>query len=245
MDGRVSDVAARIQQQCPLALNVHCFSPNLKFVIVNAWQVQAVRNAMDVISKIASFFENSSKRQVALKEKIQETEQPNRKKHLLDLCRTRSIYRHKALENFSQFYETLVDLLQDIKSSREGWNRNTVTDSAELLNAIVQFQFLMAFAVMWKALTILKGLSISLHSSSIDNARHTEKFRTPKQVCIVFGTKSRTSTLSGLIWLKACRKQFLLEVQKFHGGVDDRGTGITFQMKIQKSTTRDQLLSSF
>ena len=168
MAGRVSGVAARIQQQCPLALYVHCFSHKLNLVIVNACQVQAVRNAMGVISKIAFFFENSPKRQAALEEKIRETEQPNRKKHLLDLCRTRWVYRHEALENFSQLYETLVDLLQDIKSSREGWNRDTVTDAAALLNAIIQFQFLMAFVVMWKGLTILKGLSISLQSSSID-----------------------------------------------------------------------------
>ena len=82
---------------------------------------------------------------------------------------TRWVYRHEALENFSQLYKTLVDLLQqDIKSSREGYNRDTVTDAAALLNAIIQFQFLMAFVVMWTGLTILKGLSISLQSSSID-----------------------------------------------------------------------------
>ena len=106
MAGRVSGVAARIQQQCPLALYVHCFSHKLNHVIVHACQVQAVRNAMGVISKIAFFFENSPKKQAALEEKIRETEQPNRKKHLLDLRRTRWVYHHEALKNFSQLYET-------------------------------------------------------------------------------------------------------------------------------------------
>ena len=61
-----------------------------------------------------------------------------------------------------------MDLLQDIKSSQGGWNRETVTDSAALLEAIIKIDFLMAFIVMWKGITILKGLSISLQSSSID-----------------------------------------------------------------------------
>ena len=104
--GRVSGVAARIQQQCPLALYVHCFSHKLNLVIVNACQVQADRSAMGVINKIAFFFENSPKKQAALEEKIRKTELPIRKKHLLDLCRTRWVYRREALENFSQRYET-------------------------------------------------------------------------------------------------------------------------------------------
>ena len=66
MAGRVSGVAARIREQCPLAFYVHCFSHKLNLVIVNTCQVQSVRNAMGVISKIAFFFENSPKRQAAL-----------------------------------------------------------------------------------------------------------------------------------------------------------------------------------
>ena len=39
-------------------------------ITVNACQVQAVQNAMCVISKAAVFFENSPKRQAALEERI-------------------------------------------------------------------------------------------------------------------------------------------------------------------------------
>ena len=75
MAGSVSGVAARIRSLCPLALYTHCFSHKLNLVIVDACQVQAVRNAMGIImSKVALFFENSPKRQAALEEKISETE---------------------------------------------------------------------------------------------------------------------------------------------------------------------------
>ena len=115
MAGSVSGVAARIQSLCPLALYTHCFSHKLNLVIVDACQVQAVRNAMGIMSKVVLFFENSPKRQAALEEKISETEQPD-KKHLLNLCRTRWIHRHEAFENFAQLYE--VVLLEDIRTSR-------------------------------------------------------------------------------------------------------------------------------
>ena len=75
--GRISDVAARIQAQYPLAFYVHCFSHKLNLVIVKACQVQAIRNAMGVISKAA--FEKSPKRQAALEERIKASEPPNKK----------------------------------------------------------------------------------------------------------------------------------------------------------------------
>ena len=168
MAGLIKGVSARIQAQFPLAIYTHCFSHRLNLVIVNACQVQAVRNAMGVISKISLFFEHSPKRQTALEAKIKETEQPNKKKRLLDLCRTRWVYRHEALENFGQFYEVIVDLFEDIRSSPQEWNRDTVTDASTLLNAMVKFEFLMSFIVLWKGLTIVKPLSVSLQSSSID-----------------------------------------------------------------------------
>ena len=166
MAGSVSGVAARIRSLCPLALYTHCFSHKLNLVIVDACQVQAVRNAMGVMSRVALFFENSPKRQAALEEKIAETEQPN-KKHLLNLCRTRWIHRHEAFENFGPLYEVVVDLLEDIRTSR-GWNQDTVTDASTLLSAITRFEFLMGFVVAWKALTLVKPLSIRLQLSSVD-----------------------------------------------------------------------------
>ena len=68
MAGSVSGVAARIRSLCPLALYTHYFSHKLNLVIVDACQVQAVRNAMGIMSKVALFFENSPKRQAALEE---------------------------------------------------------------------------------------------------------------------------------------------------------------------------------
>ena len=86
---------------------------------------------------------------------------------MLNLCRTRWIHQHEAFENFAQLYEVVVDLLEDIRTSRS-WNLDTITDASTLLSAITRFEFLMGFVVAWKALTLVKPLSISLQLSSID-----------------------------------------------------------------------------
>ena len=96
MAGSVSGVATRIPSLSSSSIHP-CFSPKLYLVIINACQVQAVRNALGTMSKVALFFENSPKRQAALEENF-ETEQPNKKRHLLNLCRTR-IHQHEAFEN--------------------------------------------------------------------------------------------------------------------------------------------------
>ena len=168
MASHIRGTASRIKAQVPLATYVHCFSHKLNLVIVGACQVQSIRNAMGIISKVAFFFENSPKRQETLESKIKATEQPNRRQKLLDLCKTRWIQRHEALEIFYQLFEVVVEVLQDMKISQSHWNRDTVADADAFLTAITKFEFLLALVVTWKGLSLVKGLRISLQSSSLD-----------------------------------------------------------------------------
>lgn len=180
MAGSVSGAAKRIQTTIPKAVYTHCYSHKLNLAIVKACSVQQIHNAMGVVTKVAFFFENSPKRQAALEEKISQTEQPNRKKHLIDLCRTRWIHRHEAFENFVQLFEVVVDLFEDIRSSHD-WNRDTSIDASTLLAAITKFDFLMAIVVAWKTLTLVKPLSVGLQSSSIDICKAYEEAAATKK----------------------------------------------------------------
>ena len=123
---------------------------------------------MGVASQVAKFLDNSPKRQEALREKSMEQVQPSKKNHLLDLCQTRWVYRHTALEHFNDLYEVVVDVLDEMKHSKEGWNNDTIADASSLIAAIIKFDFVMGFIVLWKSLTLVKPLSISLQSSCID-----------------------------------------------------------------------------
>lgn len=70
MAGIQRGAAALIQQQYPLALYSHCSSHILNLCIVKACTVQTVRNALGAISAIASFFNQSAKRQEFLEQQI-------------------------------------------------------------------------------------------------------------------------------------------------------------------------------
>lgn len=147
---------------------MHCFSHKLNLAIVDACDVITIRNAMGVISQVAKFFDNSPMRQEALQEKSMEQVQPSKKKHLLDLCRTRWIYRYTALEHFYDLYEVVVDVLDEMKHSKGDWNKDTIADACSLITAITKFDFVMGFIVFLKSLTLVKPLTISLQSSCID-----------------------------------------------------------------------------
>ena len=97
--------------------------------------------------------------------KIKTSEQPNKRKKLNELCRTRWIARHDALDN----YAVATDVFEDIRHSPRGiWNADTIGDASSLLCCITTFEFLMAFTVIYKVLAVVRGLSVSLQETALD-----------------------------------------------------------------------------
>ena len=64
MARRIHGVAARIHAQYPSVIYVHHFSHKLNLVIINACHVQAIKNAMGIITKVA---DNSPKDRMHMK----------------------------------------------------------------------------------------------------------------------------------------------------------------------------------
>lgn len=118
-----------------------------------------------IISKVALFFNNSPKRQEAFVDKTKQSVQPNRKQKSLDLCKKRSTEHHKTL---GQFYDIVVQPLEELKMSQFGLNTDTVTDGCTLLSAITNTQFVRAFVVSWKGLNLVKVLNADLQSRTSD-----------------------------------------------------------------------------
>ena len=63
--------------------------------------------------------------------------------------------------------------------------------------------------------------------------------------CAVCRHKGEDFHTQWLIRPKVCQKQLVLKVQKLHGGVNNRGTGIILLLKNQRNTTKDHLASPF
>ena len=94
---------------------------------------------------------------------------------------------------------------------------------------------------MWKGLTILKGLSISLQSSSLDICKAYKDVSSTKASVQCVWDKVEDFHTQWLIRPKVCQKQLVLKFHKFHDGVDNRGTGIRFLLKKPKEYYKNQL----
>ena len=168
MCGKQRGAAARIQQQFPLALYVHCSAHVLNLCIVKACEVQAVRNVLGTMIEIGLFFNNSAKRQVLLEKHIGLNMPESKKKKLVDLCRTRWVQRHEAFESFCALFKALVHSFEEIVDPQSNWSADSTATANGLMLSITQFDFLITFVVTKNCLAYIKGLSISLQSRSKD-----------------------------------------------------------------------------
>ena len=107
---------------------------------------------MDAADKISRFFNNSPKRQRALEEWMENVlpEDENRRK-LKELCRTRWVERHEALQVFNDLFFPIFYCLEAISHSEAtDWNRETRSDEQSFLLAISQFPFIVALVYAQK-----------------------------------------------------------------------------------------------
>ena len=136
-----------------------------------------VRNMMDIASGVARFFNNSPKRQLALDkfiEDLHKREQDSSKRQKLkELCKTRWVERHNAFETFLELFEPTVQCLEEIvePTSRQLWNRKTISDASSHLRALTEFKFIATLTVSKNLLAYIKGLSVKLQGKWQDVSR--------------------------------------------------------------------------
>ena len=133
-----------------------------------------------------------------------------------------------------------IEVLEDVRHSY-GWNHDTVTDATTLLSAITAFEFLIGFVVAWKALTLVKPLSMSLQLSSIDICKAYQYVsKTRKSVQHVHDNVDDFNS-NGLILLKVNQRLLVLMDHQYLDVVDDKEAEVIFLLKNQLSTTEGQL----
>ena len=70
MAGKFSGLSTRILEDNPLALCTHCSSHRLNLCLAASCQIQSIRNMMDHVTSISSFFSKSPNRQRLLEEMV-------------------------------------------------------------------------------------------------------------------------------------------------------------------------------
>ena len=136
---------------------------------------------IEKMQAVCAFFFNSPKRNGALSAIVKEKHKTSdRRKVLLDLCRTRWSARHEAYNHFYKAYVALVEVLEvmsqglhhenyeTIRSTCSDWDSKTKTDACSLLHAITDFSFLVTFMLVHKYLSHLHGVTVLLQKTSLD-----------------------------------------------------------------------------
>lgn len=168
MAGKTKGVGARIQRQHPKALPFWCVAHQLNRCIVQACSIPSVRNMMNTADQIVRFFEFSPAKQNTLEDAIDRYgEVEFQKKKLKELCRTRWVERHDALDVFIDLVPAVVETLESY-ASRPNTRTPGAADASSLLHAVCNFDFVVCIIIVRACLSFLQGLSRSLQERKLD-----------------------------------------------------------------------------
>lgn len=150
-----------INNQFPRAIYVHCACHSLNLVISDSCSNVFIRNCIDSIREIYSYFKSSSKRTLQLNEVIDNST----KKKLVKVCDTRWVERHECVITFRDLYPFVVDCLRSIIEKENGKDR---TIAFSQLKNIQSSQFIVALCVLKKCLSITLPVAVGLQAPGID-----------------------------------------------------------------------------
>ena len=100
--GTNAGAATLITKHHKLVLCLHCTSHCLNLAVGNGLDNIDVRNMMDVVRRVDTFFDSHPNRQLAMEMNIDSIEPEANMKKLADLCRTRWVQRLDVLQTFQK-----------------------------------------------------------------------------------------------------------------------------------------------
>ena len=173
-------VQAYVKKVSPLAVYTHCSGHCLNLVISHSCTLPSVRNVLDRMTSVCLFFLNSPKRNELLIEIVtKNVHQDNRRKALIDLCKTRWAQRHSAYQHFYQSYVFIVQCFEVISMglhvenlsdnfATATWDHDTKGTANSLLKGLTDFEFIMVFLIAYQLLSHLSGITVKLQSTTVD-----------------------------------------------------------------------------
>jgi hypothetical protein len=161
MKGKYRGVQAVIRERFPLALYTHCNNHILNLAINHASSTPAIRNAIDTLKEVCSFFNGSAKRVIYLNTSI-ENQCPNTShSRLKTLCETRWVERHDGILVFVELLPAIFDALEILEDSKDV----CAAVAGRLLNSISTSKFIIAILVLESVSALLLPLSKCQYST--------------------------------------------------------------------------------
>ena len=173
-------VQSLIRKDAPLATYTHCSGHCLNLVIVHSCKLLCIKNTLDRMQAVCTFFLNSPKRNGLLVDIVGKCiPTGSKRKALIDLCRTRWAERQNAYQHFYQCFTFVVTALEVIALSLHHddmsddfrnckWDNNSKNEANSLLHVMTSFEFVISFLIAYQYLSPLAGVTVSLQSRTKD-----------------------------------------------------------------------------
>ena len=176
MAGRLSGVAAKLQETNEKALYVHCNSHRLNLCVAACCKEQLVRNMMEHVRIATEFFNVYPKRFELLVKTIEELLPSANHKRLINVCKTRWVARIDGLSVFIEVFPAIVRCFEIIRDNvGDKWNPESVRKAGPLYLATVSFSFIVALVVVSRCLQVTRPLTVQLQESALDAGAAREK----------------------------------------------------------------------
>ena len=165
MSGRRSGVAARIQQEEPRALYVHCMGHSLNLAVQDTFRsVKVMADTFDTVLEMAKVFKYSAKKKAMLL-KLKADLSPETM-GIRPLCPTRWTVRAESLRSVILNYSVIHSVLEEIIEEYRG-NSEATSQARGIMVTMENFSFLFGVVIGEKLFSITDTLSKALQKKTM------------------------------------------------------------------------------
>ena len=186
--GYINGCQAIIKQKYPHIIYVHCALHSLNLAISDSCEIRLVENTIGTIKETYSFFHLSSVRTEILNDHVKSLSLKGQdlqhqinvqttcdeqiilkklKTKLTNVCVTRWVERHTAVDAFYSLYPVVIEALQALIQS----NKKEVSTKAHLfINSLVTSEFLCTLPALNKLLSFTLNVSCKFQTRRLLNS---------------------------------------------------------------------------
>lgn len=175
MRGRVRGVQARIREEVPHAVYIHCHAHRLNLVLVNTISdMPQMSEFFNIVQTLYNFIANSNTRHTLFVEA--QTHLAQRVLQLERTCTTRWLYWYRAVQKIKLRYEAIVAVLDaTMEAHAEG-----SLEAAGLKLKVESFPFVLHLHALERVLSVTYGLSEQLQTQGLVISRAATLIKSTK-----------------------------------------------------------------
>ena len=187
MSGKYSGCAAQILKENHLAIYCHCQCHQLSLCVCHACKLPIVIQMMSKVRMVQEFFDYPKRREILIKFITTLLPPGEKRKVLIDCCRTRWIQKVDSFDIFISFYPAVVAALTIVSENKSGtagypWNNDSVNLASSLLHGVTDFQFLITLQVVKTYIAYLRSLTVRLQTKRCDISKAFRQVQTVLKV---------------------------------------------------------------